>query len=84
MSYHTSQKMGEALRRAHTRIGNVWSSPTYRALQTIKLARLGSPSTFEELGDGGQSMRVDKSGARANWLKAEVSASQGRTRTPSS
>jgi phosphohistidine phosphatase SixA len=66
--------MGEALRRAHIPIGNVWSSPTYRALQTIKLARFGSPTTFEELGDGGQSMRVDKTGARANWLKAKVSA----------
>jgi phosphohistidine phosphatase SixA len=69
--------MGEALRRAHIPIGDVWSSPTYRALQTIKLARFGSPTTFEELGDGGQSMRADKTGARANWLKAKVSAPPG-------
>jgi phosphohistidine phosphatase SixA len=66
--------MGEALRRAHIPIGDVWSSPTYRALQTIKLARLSPPTTFEELGDGGQSMRADKGGARANWLKAKASA----------
>ena len=69
--------MGEALRRAHIPIGDVWSSPTYRALQTIKLARFGSPTIFEELGDGGQSMRADKTGARANWLKAKVSAPPG-------
>ena len=41
--------MGEALRRAHIPIGDVWSSPTYRALQTIKLARFGSPTSYEEL-----------------------------------
>jgi len=65
--------MGEALRRAHIPIGDVLSSPMYRALQTIKLARFGSPTTFEQLGDGGQSMQADKTGARANWLKAKVS-----------
>jgi phosphohistidine phosphatase SixA len=73
----SARAMGEALRRAHIPIGDVWSSPTYRALQTIKLARLGSPTTFEELGDGGQSMRADKTGARANWLKAKSSAPPG-------
>ena len=73
----SARAMGEALRRAHIPIGDIWSSPTYRALQTIKLARFGSPATFEELGDGGQSMRADKTGARANWLKAKVSARPG-------
>jgi phosphohistidine phosphatase SixA len=73
----SARAMGEALRRAHIPIGDVWSSPTYRALQTIKLARFGSPTTSEELGDRGQSMRADKTGARANWLKAKVSAPSG-------
>jgi phosphohistidine phosphatase SixA len=73
----SARAMGEALRRAHIPIGDVWSSPTYRALQTIKLARFGSPTTSEELGDSGQSMRADKTGARANWLKAKVSAPSG-------
>jgi phosphohistidine phosphatase SixA len=66
--------MGEALRHLHISIGEVLSSPTYRALQTIRLAQLGQPRTFEELGDGGQSMRADKSGARASWLKAKASS----------
>jgi phosphohistidine phosphatase SixA len=69
--------MGEALRRAHIPIGDVWSSPAYRALQTIKLAGFVPATTFEELGDGGQSMRAEKSGARANWLKAKASAPPG-------
>jgi phosphohistidine phosphatase SixA len=73
----SARAMGEALRRLHIPIGEVLSSPTYRALQTIKLAQLGQPRTFEELGDGGQSMRADKSGARASWLKAKASALPG-------
>jgi phosphohistidine phosphatase SixA len=73
----SARAMGEALRRVHIPIGEVLSSPTYRALQTIKLAQLGQPRTFEELGDGGQSMRADKSGARASWLKAKASALPG-------
>ena len=73
----SARAMGEALRRAHIPIGNVWSSPTYRALQTIRLARLGPPTTFEELGDGAQSMRADMSGARANWLKSKSSVPPG-------
>jgi hypothetical protein len=54
-----SRAMGEALRRLHIPIGEVLSSPTYRTLQTIKLAQLGQPRIFEELGDGGQSMHAD-------------------------
>jgi phosphohistidine phosphatase SixA len=68
----SARALGEALRRVHIPIGAVWSSPTYRALQTIKLARLWPATTFEELGDGGQSMRADRTGARANWLKAKA------------
>jgi phosphohistidine phosphatase SixA len=70
----STRAMGEALRRLHISIGEVLSSPTYRALQTVKLAQLRRPRTFEELGDGGQSMRADKGGARANWLKTKASA----------
>jgi phosphohistidine phosphatase SixA len=73
----SARAMGEVVHRLHIPIGEVLSSPTYRALQTIKLAQLGQPRTFEELGDGGQSMRADKSGARASWLKAKASALPG-------
>ena len=66
--------MGEALRRLHIAIGDVLSSPTYRALETVKLAELGPPVTAPELGEGGAAMREDKSGARASWLKARVAA----------
>ncbi len=67
----SARAMGEALHRLHIPIGAVLSSPTYRALETVKLAQLGQPTTFVELGDGGQSMRPDKEGVRAKWLRTK-------------
>ena len=49
--------MGEAIRALRIPIGMVLSSPTYRAMETVRLARLASPTTVTELGDGGQSMQ---------------------------
>jgi phosphohistidine phosphatase SixA len=63
--------MGDALRRLRIPIGQVLSSPTYRALETVKFARLGTATTLPQLGDSGQSMSADKNGTRAIWLKAK-------------
>jgi phosphohistidine phosphatase SixA len=68
----SARAMGEALHRLQIPIGQVLSSPTYRALETVKLAQLGQAATFPQLGDSGQSMLADKSGARAAWLKAKT------------
>jgi phosphohistidine phosphatase SixA len=71
----SARNLGESLRRLRIPIGDVLSSPTYRAVQTVRLAGLGAPQTFFQLGDGGQSMMADASGGRAAWLKAEVAES---------
>ncbi len=63
---------GEAIRQLHIPVGQVLSSPTYRALETIRLAKLGTPATYPQLGDGGQSMIADTSGARGAWLRSKV------------
>jgi phosphohistidine phosphatase SixA len=68
----SARDLGEALRRLGIPIGNVLSSPTYRALETVRLAGLGEPKTFPQLGDNGQSMIADMSGRRAAWLKARA------------
>ena len=47
--------MGQAIRALRIPIGGVLTSPTYRALETVRLARLDSPTIVNELGDGGQS-----------------------------
>jgi phosphohistidine phosphatase SixA len=71
----TARVMGDALRKLRIPVGQVLSSPTYRALETIRLARLGQPQTYAQLGDGGQSMQADATGTRAAWLRAKVAES---------
>jgi phosphohistidine phosphatase SixA len=63
--------MGEALRRLQIPIGTVLTSPTYRALETVRLARLDKAQTFSELGDGGHSMQ-GVSEDQASWLRSRV------------
>jgi phosphohistidine phosphatase SixA len=63
-----SAAMGKALRDLKIPVGEVLSSPTYRALETVRLAQLSNPQVHAELGDGGQSMQVvaETQGA---WLR---------------
>ena len=72
--------MGKALRDLRIPIGNVLSSPTYRALETVRLAQFGTPHTFAELGDNGQSMQ-DGTPAQAAWLQKQVARFPTATNT---
>jgi len=67
----TATAMGKALRELKIPIGAVYSSPTYRALETVRLAQLGNPKPVPELGDGGRSMQAS-SDAQAEWLKKKI------------
>jgi phosphohistidine phosphatase SixA len=60
--------MGNALRELKIPIGSVLTSPTYRALETVKYVGLRNPQPFEQLGDGGQSMQAVADAAAA-WLR---------------
>lgn len=66
-----SAAMGVALRRLMIPFGDVLTSPTYRALQTVRFAQLENPMTVAELGDGGQGMQ-GVSDAQAAWLRAKA------------
>ena len=63
--------MGAAIGKLHIRIGKVWSSPTYRALETARLAGLPKPRSAPELGDHGQSMTA-AAADQSTWLKAKA------------
>jgi len=63
-----STAMGRALRDLKIPVGDVLTSPTYRALETVRLAQLANPRTYVELGDGGQSMQ-GVSDAQGAWLR---------------
>jgi phosphohistidine phosphatase SixA len=68
----SAREFGAALRQLHIPVWQVLSSPTYRALETLRLAGLGPPKTFPQLGDSGQSMQADPSGVRAAWLRTQA------------
>jgi phosphohistidine phosphatase SixA len=70
--HSTAQAMGEAIRKLHIPIGTIWSSPTYRALETLRLVVLGSPATSPELAEGSQGMNADSDVARLSWLRHAV------------
>jgi phosphohistidine phosphatase SixA len=63
-----STAMGKALRDLKIPVGEVLSSPTYRALETARLAQLVNVRSHVELGDRGRSMQgvTEADGA---WLR---------------
>jgi phosphohistidine phosphatase SixA len=66
--------MGKALRDLKIPIGEIYSSPTYRALETVKFAQFGKAIETPELGDNGQSM-AGGTAAQAEWLQKRVAQS---------
>ena len=64
--------MGDALRRLKIPIGEVLTSPTYRARETARVARLPNPRAIPELGEGPQSMQGAVAGAQTEWLRKKV------------
>ena len=68
----SARAMGDAFRRLAIPVGEVLSSPTFRALETARLAQLPAAQTFEQLGDAGRSMSADAAGTRGAWLRSRV------------
>ena len=69
---NTARAMGSAMKALHLPIREIFSSPTYRALETVRMAGLPQPRTVAELGDGGQSM-APLQASPAAWLRNIVS-----------
>ncbi len=77
---NTATAMGKALHDLKIPVGAVLSSPTYRALETVRYAQLGSARTYAELGDNGKSMQGG-SEAQAHWLQNKVTQFPSGTNT---
>jgi phosphohistidine phosphatase SixA len=71
----SARAMGTALKALHIPIGKVWSSPTYRARETVRIAGLPAPETAAPLGDAGKGMQARVEEARAGYLR-------GKSETP--
>ena len=67
-----AQKLGAAMRALRIPVGEVFSSPTYRALQTIKLAGFGQPRIFADLDENAAGMAANVESARVAWLKSKI------------
>src|SRR5580698_9406747 len=76
----TAAAMGKALRELKIPIGQVFTSPTYRALETVRLAQFSNPKPTPELGDNGQSM-AGGTEAQAAWLQKIVTQFPSGTNT---
>jgi phosphohistidine phosphatase SixA len=63
--------MGDAIRALRIPLGEVLTSPTYRALETVRFARLSQTVPVAELGDRRQSMQ-GVTDAMAAWLRARA------------
>lgn len=68
----TAAAMGEAIRRLKIPVGDVLTSPTYRARETARRAGWDTARSYPELGDGGQSMKRAED-AQATWLRRTAS-----------
>ncbi len=67
----SATEFGKALHHLKIPIGDVLTSPTYRALETARLANLRDPRPEAELGDNGESMKPITD-AQAAWLRKAV------------
>jgi phosphohistidine phosphatase SixA len=78
----TVRAMGEAFRKLEIPIGDVLSSPTYRALEAVRVGAFGKPKTFPELGEGAQGMKQNADASRSAWLRMRAAqAPRARTDT---
>ena len=76
----TAIAMGKALHQLQIPIGQVFSSPTYRALETAHLAQFPKPITVAELSENGQSMAATTD-TQSEWLKKKVTVLPKGTNT---
>jgi phosphohistidine phosphatase SixA len=77
----TAMAMGKALRDLKIPVGDVISSPTYRALETARLASWTNVAPVPELGDNGQGMTRVVPEEQTAWLKRRVTQAARGTNT---
>jgi phosphohistidine phosphatase SixA len=72
MGRETARAMGEAIKGLRIPIGDVFSSPTFRARQTVELAGLRRAKDANELDEGAAGMQSIPEATRIAWLKMKI------------
>jgi phosphohistidine phosphatase SixA len=67
-----ARALGMAVRALNVPIGPIYSSPTFRALETIRIARLGEPRIIEQLAESAHGMAGSAGESQAAWLRHAV------------
>jgi phosphohistidine phosphatase SixA len=76
-----AKAIGGGLKAQGIPVGPVYSSPTFRALETVRLMGFEKPEAKSELGDGGASMAASAAGlAGTAWLKVKAGEATPRGR----
>jgi phosphohistidine phosphatase SixA len=69
----SARAMGAAIRALQIPIGEVLSSPAYRARQAAELAGFATATPTPQLDEGSQGMQASADASRAGWLRETVS-----------
>ncbi len=68
----SARALGAAVRTLRVPIGPIFTSPTYRARETVRLARLGSPRIVEQLAENQSGMSGAAERSQVEWLRRAV------------
>ena len=68
----SARALGRALHELKIPIGQIYSSPTYRTRETVRLAGLGTPQLVPELGEAAAGMHATASQVQSSWLQQAV------------
>lgn len=67
-----ARELGQALGKLAIPIGPIYSSPTYRARETLRLAGFGAPQVVAQLEEGSRGMLGAAGAAQVAWLREAV------------
>jgi phosphohistidine phosphatase SixA len=68
----SARELGQALRKLAIPIGQIYSSPAYRAQETIRLAGLHAPQIAMQLAEGPNGMQGNAGMTQVRWLRVAM------------
>lgn len=67
-----ARAFGAAVRALRIPIGAIYSSPTYRARETVRLGGLGEPQAIEQLAESKRGMSAAAEHSQVDWLREAI------------
>ncbi len=70
--HKTARAMGQAVKALGVPIGTVLASPTFRTMETVRDLDLGTPTTFNLLGDGSEGYEYSSFEDSARFIRVRI------------